>query len=205
MLVRDISEHDVLCLSFICPVGEIGKKKKNPQLLVRISATTCIISSILLRRSLRENKQIHYTIFVFYGQKKHCTIPYKVSSLLITYFFALMVVLEAVLKPYKMIFCTWRVRRVCFYRWEQGKNSTDVKQNFSFQFKVSPPFLASHCRAVTKKWQSRCVGFGDFNQINCFWKVLARRGEISSEIVLIYRFNYFCSIALPVPPHLNNA
>lgn len=145
--------------------------------------------------------------FCFLWSKKRCTIPYKVSSLLITYFFGLMVVLEAVLKPYEMIFCTWRVRRVCFYRWEQGKNSTDVKQNFSFQFKVSPLFLASHCRAVTKKMAEphRCVGFGDFNQINCFWKVLARRGEISSEIVLIYRFNYFCSIALPVPPHLNNA
>lgn len=147
------------CVSPLSALWVRSKKKEK-------SPTSCAHQ----RRYMRH--QLHFILFTsreqtnplyhccFLWSKKHCIIPYKASSLLITYFFGLMVVLEAVLKPYKMIFCTWRVRSVGFYGREQGKNSTDVKQNFYFQFKVSPPFLASHCRAVTKKWQS-CIGVWD--------------------------------------------
>lgn len=68
-------------LSFICVVGEIRKKisKIFPKLCACISATKCVISSILWRRSLRENKQIHYIIVVFMVKKS--TVPFHIRRL----------------------------------------------------------------------------------------------------------------------------
>lgn len=76
VLVGDISKQDVLCLSFICPVGEIRKKRKIPSFLC--ASAPLHASSAPFYCAIHFERQTNPLYYCcFYGQNS--TVPFHMG------------------------------------------------------------------------------------------------------------------------------